>query len=58
METKSKVRKVIRSGRGLIISLPQEFVNNSGLKKGDTVGVTYDSFLVIVKPTDRKEEER
>ena len=59
METKSKTRKIIKSGDALIITLPKEFVVKSGLKKGDTVGITYDSFLVIINPKlpDEKEEK-
>lgn len=58
METKSKTRRVIKSGKALIVTLPQEFVDNSGLKKGDTVGMTYDSFLVIINPRKKSEEKR
>jgi antitoxin component of MazEF toxin-antitoxin module len=55
MDTKTKKRKVVKSGQALIITLPADFVRSSGLKKGDTVGVTYDSILVIVKPELPKE---
>jgi len=50
METKSKTRKIIKSGNGLIITVPKEFTDKTGLKKGDVVGLTYDSILVIVTP--------
>jgi antitoxin component of MazEF toxin-antitoxin module len=61
MDTKTKKRKVVKSGQALIITLPADFVRSSGLKKGDTVGVTYDSILVIVKPElpkEKSEEKR
>lgn len=58
METKSKTRKIIKSGNGLIITLPKEFTDKAELKKGDVVGVTYDSVLVIVTPRQPKETKR
>jgi len=59
VETKTKRRKLIKFGREqLIITLPQEFVHKAGLKKGDVVGVTYDSILVIVTPNLLKEEQK
>lgn len=57
METKTKRRKVIQFGQNsLVITLPKEFVDKSGIKKGDRVAVTYDSLLVIVNPNLPKEE--
>ena len=51
----AKTRKVIQSGNALIITLPKEFTDEAELKKGDVVGVTYDSVLVIVTPREPKE---
>ena len=58
MGTKAKTRKVMKSGDALIISLPQEFVRRSGLKKGDVVAVAYDSLIVIVNPNPAKGAEK
>ena len=52
METKTKTRRIIKSGTALIITLPADFCRKAGLKKGDTVGLTYDSVLVIVIPKE------
>ena len=56
METKTKTRKVIKSGEALILCLPKEFTDKAGIKKGDTVGVTYDSILIMVIPRLPKEK--
>jgi len=57
MKTTTKRRKVIRFGRDcMVITLPKEFTDKSGIKPGDVVGVTYDSVLVIVTPEKPKEE--
>ena len=57
METKSKTRKIIKSGNGLILTLPKEFTDKAGLKKGDVVAVTYDGLLVIVSPNPPEEKQ-
>ena len=54
IKTKVKTRRVIRSGDSLILTLPQDFVRKSGLKKGDVVAMAYDSLLVIVNPNKPK----
>lgn len=51
------MRKVIKSGDALIITLPKEFTNKAGLKKGDVVAVTYDGLLVIVSPNPPEEKQ-
>jgi antitoxin component of MazEF toxin-antitoxin module len=56
MQTKSKTRKIIKSGDGLLVRLPNEFVKDSGIKKGDVVGVVYDSVLMIVTPKELPKE--
>lgn len=58
MKTKSKTKKVIQSGPSLIIILPREFVKSSGIKKGDIVGITYNSILAIVNPKKMEEEQK
>ena len=58
MEPKHKTRKIIKSGNGLIITLPKEFTDRAELKKGDVVGVTYDSVLLIVTPREPKETKK
>lgn len=55
--TKSKTRKVVKVGGSLIVTLPREFTRKVGLRKGDLVGVTYDSILVVVVPRLAKEEK-
>lgn len=55
METKTKLRKVIKSGNALIITLPKDFTDKARLAKGDVVAVTYDGLLVIVNPNEPKE---
>lgn len=57
-ETKTKTRRVIKSGESLIISLPVEFCRKAGIKKGDTVGLTYDSVLIIVTPKELPREKK
>lgn len=57
METKSKTRKVIKLGDALVIVLPKEFTDKADIKKGDTVGITYNSVLVMVTPHLPKEKE-
>ena len=59
METQSKRRKVMQFGNNqLIITLPKDFIDNSGIKKGDTVGLVYDSILAIVIPKLPEKEKK
>ena len=57
METKTKTRRVIKSGEASIISLSAEFVRKAGLKKGDVVGLTYNSILVVMTPKEATDRE-
>jgi antitoxin component of MazEF toxin-antitoxin module len=45
---KTKVRKVTRTGAGLSISLPQEFVREHGLQPGDEIVVAYNGVLQAI----------
>ena len=56
-ETKSKTRKVIKAGQGLVITLPVDFCRKAGISKGDKLGVVYDSFLVVISPNPPKEKQ-
>lgn len=56
METKTKLRKIIKSGDSLVVTLPKEFTDKARLAKGDVVSVTYDGLLVIVNPNEPKGE--
>jgi hypothetical protein len=57
METKSKTRKIIKAGAGYVVTLPIEFIRKAGLKKGDEIGMVYDSFLVIISPRNKPNRE-
>jgi len=48
--SKTKYRKVIKCGDNLIITLPKEFVERSGIKRGQKIACTYDSILIAVIP--------
>ena len=50
METKTKTRRLIQSANSLLITLPVDYIRKAGLKKGDVVGVAYDSLLVVINP--------
>ena len=50
MATKAKTRKLIQSANSLLITLPVEYIRQTGLKKGDVVGVAYDRLLVVINP--------
>lgn len=52
---KTKTKKVIQSGNSLIVILPQDYVRETGLKKGDTVVITYDGVLIVLNPNLRGE---
>ena len=53
METKSKTHRIIKAGAGYVVTLPIEIIRKAGLKKGDEVGLVYDSFHVIVHPRQK-----
>lgn len=50
MDTKSKTRKVIQSGNALIISLPADFCRKAGIRRGDVLGLTYNTIVIIGVP--------
>ena len=56
-ETKTKTRRVIKAGQGLVITLPVDFCRKANIKKGDVVGLTYDSILVVITPQLPKEKD-
>ena len=51
---KTKTKKVIQSGNSLIVILPQDYVRETGLRRGDTVSITYDGVLIILNPNLRR----
>lgn len=57
MKAKAKLRKVIRAGNSLVVTLPREFIKMSGVKKGDTVGVVYSNLFVVVNPNYIEEKQ-
>jgi len=48
--TESRPRKLIRLGDSTALTLPPEFIRKNNLKPGDTVGVTYDSIILVAVP--------
>ena len=58
MEAKTKTRRIIKSGNGLIITLPVEYIRKTGLRKGDVVAVAYDTLLVVVNPNPPIDEQK
>ncbi len=56
-ETKTKTMRVIKAGQGYVITLPIDFIRKAGIKKGDVLGLTYDSFLVVINPRPPKGEK-
>lgn len=58
IKTKTRKGKLVRLGQeALVVVLPKEFVTKAGLRKGDTIGITYDSLLVIINPNPPVEEK-
>jgi len=51
---KPELRKVIKLGDSLAVTLPDEFVKAHGLEKGHVVLVTYDGYI-LVRPLTKKE---
>lgn len=50
MEAKAKVKKVVKAGTALLIYLPQDFVNRTGVQKGDEVVVFWNGTYLKVMP--------
>ena len=46
-ETKTKTMRVIKAGQGLVITLPTDFCRKAHIKKGDVLGLTCDSVVII-----------
>jgi antitoxin component of MazEF toxin-antitoxin module len=57
VDTKAKTRSVIKSGGSLIIQLPTDFCRKAGIKKGDKIGLVYDSILIIAIPRQCSEHK-
>lgn len=49
-DTKTKNIRAVKSGAGLVITLPVEFCRKAGIKKGDVLGLVYDSIVIIGVP--------
>jgi len=56
MDTRSKVRKVIKFNNCKAIILPKEFCDRVGINYGDTVVVAYKDIAVIVKPSLKEDK--
>ena len=46
-EVGSTMRSVFKIGKSVAITLPQSFVKTHGIKRGDKVLISYDSFLML-----------
>jgi len=46
-------RTAIKLGRSIAVTLPKEFIEAHGIKKGDKIIVSYDSFLLL-EPKQRE----
>jgi len=53
-----KKAKVHTTGSSLIITLPNKFVKEHNIRKGDEIAVIFDSFLQIVPHSLPKEKEK
>jgi antitoxin component of MazEF toxin-antitoxin module len=51
--TLTRVRKVVRSGGALVVSLPPDWLRGQGLSAGDSVELAYDE-IVRVRPIPNK----
>lgn len=56
-ETGSKARKLIPIGGSIGITVPKEFLEKNNLKPGDSIGVVYNSILMICVPKLPEEEQ-
>lgn len=50
MKSEAKPRRLVRMGNSIGITLPPEFIQRNGLKAGDTIGLSFNSIIVIVVP--------
>ena len=58
METIVSKRRLIKLGDSVAVTLPKEFIEKAGLKPKDIVGITADSFVVVINPRKPKEKIR
>ena len=56
METIVSKRRLIKLGDSVAVTLPKEFIEKAGLKPKDIVGITADSFVVVINPRKPKEK--
>jgi antitoxin component of MazEF toxin-antitoxin module len=49
-------RRLIKLGDSVAVTLPKEFIEKAGLKLKDVVGITADSFVVVINPREKKEQ--
>jgi len=47
---KTRTRKIINIGGSYGITIPRQFIEKNNLRFGDTVGIVFDSLLLIVNP--------
>jgi len=47
---KTKTRKIINVGGSYGITIPKSFIEKNHLRFGDTVGIVFDSIMLIVNP--------
>lgn len=47
------IRKIIKVGNSLAITLPDEFVEDHNLQKGQTVIITFDDYLKLDPLSDK-----
>ena len=52
-----KVRKVIRLGGSLVLTLPPEWLAENGITSEDHLRVNYWGDLVLIRPEERAETE-
>lgn len=56
-EIKGKDRKLIAIGGSIGITVPKLFLEKNKLRRGDSVGITYDDVLMICVPRLPQEEK-
>jgi antitoxin component of MazEF toxin-antitoxin module len=60
MAVKKDIRKIVRVGGSLGITLPREYVESTGLKKDDFLEIYFDKQhnLICIKPISTEETDR
>jgi len=51
-------RRIIRHGGSYGITIPRKFLELSGLKVGDRVGIVYNRVLLVINPNPELEESK